>query len=92
MKRYGDNLPSSCISEEEIANEHGRNVRVMYGGCGVRFGTFSKPVEYPRKRKPLDLLSFLGFKRNKTKKETDESFATHNREKLLSDIGVAQII
>jgi hypothetical protein len=71
MKRYGDNLPSSSISEAEPVREHGRNVQVMYGGCGVRFGTFSKPVEYAPKRKPLDLLSFFGLKRNKTKKTTD---------------------
>lgn len=71
MKRYGDNLPASSISETEIAHEHGRNVRVMYGGCGVRFGTFSKPVEYAPKRKRLDLLSLLGLKRNDTQKATD---------------------
>jgi hypothetical protein len=43
----------------------------MYGGCGVRFGTFSKPVEYAQKTKPLDLLSLFGLKRNKAKKKND---------------------
>ncbi len=67
MKRYGDNLPSSNNSEDELENQYGRNITVMYGGCGVRFGTFSKPVEYPKKRKTLDILSLLGFRQNKIK-------------------------
>ena len=71
MKRYGDNLSSSSISEDELMQESDRNLRVMYGGCGVRFGTFSRPVTYAPKRKPLDLLALLGLKRNKRKKETD---------------------
>ena len=67
MKRYGDNLPSFGISEEEVEIQHGRNVTVMYGGCGVRFGTFSKPIEYPKKRKSLDVFALFGFRRNKPK-------------------------
>ena len=51
MKRYGDNLLSSSISEAETSSEHGRNAVVMYGGCGVSFGAFPKPVEYSPKRK-----------------------------------------
>jgi hypothetical protein len=65
MKRYGDNLRSSNISEDALSYEHGRNVRVLYGGCGVRFGTFPQPVELPQKHKSLDILSLLGLKRNK---------------------------
>ena len=34
MKRYGDNLLSSSISEAETSSEHGRNAMVMYGGVG----------------------------------------------------------
>ena len=71
MKRYGDNLPCSSISEDELYSTHGRNVMVMYGGCGVRFGTFTKPVEHPRKRKTFDLLSLLGLKQNKLKQKMD---------------------
>jgi hypothetical protein len=63
MKRYGDNLPSPNIFEEELNNERGRSALVMYGGCGVRFGTFSKPTEHPQKHKPFDLLLFLGLKK-----------------------------
>lgn len=69
MKRYGDNLPSSNNLEDELEDQSGRNVQVMYGGCGVRFGTFSKPVDHTPKRKKPSLLSLLGFKRNKMKKE-----------------------
>jgi hypothetical protein len=67
MKRYGDNLPSKDGPEDNLENEYSRNEKVMYGGCGVRFGTFSKPVQYTRKRKKFDLLSLLGLKRNKAK-------------------------
>lgn len=67
MKRYGDNLPSGNAFEDELNSEHGRNAVVMYGGCGVRFGTFSKPVEHPQKHKVLDLLSLLGFGRSRSK-------------------------
>ena len=70
MKRYGDNVPSTGISEEEVEYQHGRNVAVMYGGCGASFGTFSKPIEYPKKRKTLDILSFLRFKHNKIKQNS----------------------
>jgi hypothetical protein len=68
MKRYGDNLPCSDISEDALSYEHGRNVRVMYGGCGVRFGTFSRPVTLPKNRKTLDILSLFGFRRQKPEK------------------------
>lgn len=68
MKRYGDNLPSSNISEDALSYEHGRNVRVMYGGCGVRFGTFAQPVDFPQKHKNLDILSLFRFRRQKSKK------------------------
>lgn len=70
MKRYGDNLPSNS-STDEPENGRDKNVTVMYGGCGVRFGTFSKPVEYPKKRKAFDILSVLGFKRDKAKEGID---------------------
>jgi len=68
MKRYGDNLPSSNISEDALSSEHGRNVRVIYGGCGVRFGTLPQRVELPQKNKSLDILSLLGLRRQKSKK------------------------
>ncbi len=69
MKRYGDNLPSSSTSEAESSNEQSGETLVMYGGCGVSFGTFTRPAERPNKeRKISSLLSLLGFKRNKTKK------------------------
>ena len=67
MKRYGDNLPPCSISEDALCHEHGRNTLVMYGGCGVRFGTFSRPVEYPEKRKRLSLLSLFGLRKDKKK-------------------------
>lgn len=69
MKRYGDNLPVSNISEDEVSGQHGRHVAVMYGGCGVSFGSFPKPIEYPKKRKSFHLFSLLGFRRNKDKNE-----------------------
>jgi len=65
MKRYGDNLPSSNISEDALSYEHGRNVRVLYGGCGVRFGTFTQRAELHQKHKSWDILSLLRLKRNK---------------------------
>jgi hypothetical protein len=70
MKRYGDNLPSSNTSEDTLYHDHGRNVRVIYGGCGVRFGTFPQRVELPERRPGLDILSLLGFKQNKYKEKS----------------------
>ena len=69
MKRYGDNLPSSGIPEQDVEYQHGRNVSAMYGSCTVRSGTFSKPIEYSKKHKTLDILSLLGFRRNKIKQK-----------------------
>lgn len=68
MKRYGDNLPSSSISEDALNYEHGRNARVMYGGCGVRFGTFPQPVSFSKQHKNFDILSLFRFRRQKAKK------------------------
>ncbi len=69
MKRYGDNLPSSSTSEAESNNEQNVESMVMYGGCGVSFGTFTRPAEHLHKERKLSsLLALLGFKRNKTKK------------------------
>ncbi len=69
MKRYGDNLPFSGICEDELSYQHGRNVSVMYGGCGVNYGSFSKPMEYSRKRKSFSILSLFRSKRNKAQNE-----------------------
>ena len=69
MKRYGDNLPSSKIFDDELNHEHGRDVRVIFGGCGVRFSTFSQPPRFAPKRKKFDLWSVLGFRKEKSKEE-----------------------
>lgn len=69
MKRYGDNLPSPSTSEAETNDEQSMGTMVMYGGCGVNFGTFARPAERSNKERKLSsLLALLGFKRNKTKK------------------------
>lgn len=65
MKRYGDHLPFPGVCEDELSYQHGRNVSVMYGSCGVSFGSFPKPIGYPKKRKTFTILSLLRFKRNK---------------------------
>lgn len=67
MKRYGDNLPSKC--EDEIANDCGGAVQVIRGGCGVRYEmlAYLQPADTPKKRKPLDIFSFLKFGRKKPK-------------------------
>ena len=63
MKRYGNNLPDSIDIEAEV--DKPQSVKVMYGGCGVRFGTFAKTLPPPKKRKTFDLLAWLGFKHRK---------------------------
>lgn len=63
MKRYGNNLPASIHIEDEVDTP--QSVQVMYGGCGVRFGTFTKTLTPPKKRKTFDLLALLGFKHRK---------------------------
>ena len=62
MKRYGDNLPSS---EKPDELDEPQSVQVMYGGCGVRFGTFTQKTIPSQKRKTLDILALLGLKRRK---------------------------
>jgi hypothetical protein len=62
MKRYGDNLPSSEKIEELDTPQ---SVQVMYGGCGVRFGTFTQKAIPSKKHKTFDILALLGFKRRK---------------------------
>lgn len=62
MKRYGDNLPSSEKPEELDAPQ---SIQVLYGGCGIRFGTFTQKPIPSKKRKTLNILTLLGFKRSK---------------------------
>jgi hypothetical protein len=69
MNRYGEKLSPVDTSDPELDDEHDRYERVMYGGCGVRFGTFQRRVEIPRSRPRFDLLSFLGLRRNQTKEQ-----------------------
>jgi hypothetical protein len=66
MKRYGDNLPASSLAEEEF--RYRGSERVMYGGCGVRFGTFVRQIPPPKKKKAFDFLSLLGWGRRKVKR------------------------
>ena len=68
MKRYGDNLPSSEKFEEEL--DAPQSVQVMYGGCGVRFGTFTQKPIPSKKRRALDILALLRFKRRKNTTRT----------------------
>jgi len=70
MKRYGDNLPSKC--EDEIVNDHGGAVQVIRGGCGVRFEMldFIMSAEPPKKRKPLNMFSFLKLGRKKNNEKS----------------------
>ena len=65
MKRYGDNLPFKC--EDEIVNEHGGAAQVIRGGCSVRFEMldFIMSAEPPKKRKSLNVFSFLKLGRKK---------------------------
>jgi len=70
MKRYGDNLPSKC--EDEIENDHSGAVQVIRGGCSVRYEmlAYLQPAEPPKKRKSLNIFSFLKFGRKKTSKNS----------------------
>jgi hypothetical protein len=66
MKRYGDNLPSSC--EDESENEHGGAAQVIRGGCSVRFEMldFIMSAEPPKKHKPRYSFNFLKLGQKQT--------------------------
>jgi hypothetical protein len=70
MNRYGEKLSPVATSDPESVNEHDRYEQVMYGGCGVRFGTFQRRAEIPKARPRFDWLSFLG-RRQKPAKERE---------------------
>jgi hypothetical protein len=63
MNRYGEKLSPVATSDPDADNEHDRYEKVMFGGCGVRFGTFQRRAEIRRPKPRFDLLSFLGLKR-----------------------------
>jgi len=67
MKRYGDNLPSSCLQEFE--NQNGKAVQYMHGNCAVRqdMVAFLMPVDVPNKHKAWNIFSFFRFGQKKTK-------------------------
>lgn len=69
MNRYGERLSPVDTSDKENGNEYDRYERVMYGGCGVRVGSFQRRAEIKKNHPPFDFLSFLGFKRKATDKE-----------------------
>jgi hypothetical protein len=70
MNRYGERLSPVDTSDPEAGNEHDRYERVMYGGCGVRFGSFQRRAEIQKSRPSFDLFSFLGLRRKHPKEET----------------------
>jgi hypothetical protein len=69
MNRYGEKLSPVATSDSESENEHDRYERVMYGGCGVRFGTFQRRAETPKARARFDWLTFLGLRRKQTEEK-----------------------
>jgi len=71
MNRYGEKMSPVESSDKENGNEYDRYERVMYGGCGVRFGSFQRRTEIKKDRPPFDLLAFLGLRRKATGKEND---------------------
>jgi hypothetical protein len=70
MNRYGEKLSPVETSDPESGNEHDRYERVMYGGCGVRFGSFQRRAEIKSSRPAFDLFSFLGLKRKRPAEES----------------------
>lgn len=72
MRRYGDNRPSSNV-QEDAENERGEIVKVIRGGCGVRYGIldFLANAEQPPVHKPSKISAF--FKRVQKKVSTTES-------------------
>ena len=72
MRRYGDNISSENNTDEEpLNNEY---TRVLFGGCGVHFGAFPRPVTDPEKRRGArisqggfvtEILTFLGLRSKK---------------------------
>jgi hypothetical protein len=69
MNRYGEKLSRVATSDSESENEHDRYERVMYGGCGVRFGTFQRRAEISKARARFDWLTFLRLKRKHTEEK-----------------------
>jgi hypothetical protein len=59
MRRYGDNVTIEDFAE---VDERPQNTRVMFGGCGVNYGSFSRPVKPQKKNFWQELLSLIGFK------------------------------
>ena len=66
MNRYGEKLSPVEVSDPECDNDRDRYEQVMFGGCGVRFGAFQRPVARPIKRPKFNLLAFLGLKRKRS--------------------------
>ena len=70
MNRYGEKLSPVDASDPESGNAHDRYERVMYGGCGVRFGSFQRRAEIPKSRPRFDLAAFLGLRRKHTNQQS----------------------
>jgi hypothetical protein len=65
MKRYGDNLPSSCLEETESQNGQ---PKYLAGNCAVRqdMTAFMMPTDTSNNHKAWNLFSFFRFGRKKT--------------------------
>lgn len=66
MNRYGEKAPPLVQSDDDGFGgvSSGRD-QVMYGGCGVRFGSFQREVDRKKENpsRPWSLLDFLGIGR-----------------------------
>lgn len=62
MAKYGERIFHDQ-EVEQSGNEGGGFDTVMYGGCGVRFGSFQRPVERRPKPSSFNLLRILGIGR-----------------------------
>jgi hypothetical protein len=65
MKKYGDRIFSNTISDEENQEAGAGYDKVLFGGCGVRFGSFRRPTQAQKKNPRFDFLSFLRLKRKR---------------------------
>jgi hypothetical protein len=64
MAKYGGRIFHDT-TEEQSGNGGSGYDTVMFGGCGIRFGSFQRPVDRRPKPSSFTLLRILGLWRRK---------------------------
>jgi hypothetical protein len=70
MTKYGERIFKDASSKEDDRGDAFGPERVMFGGCGVRFGSFRRPARPARKKPASGLWAWPGLGKRKPEEDS----------------------